>query len=105
MSAKRNWHLRLLESKPRYCEINACDHCQWGNNPHAPCPEPAQAIWQKRGKKADHESGGSGRSSPSVPIDLGREEIKNGIGKIPGTMRAQKDDALRRVYGKQRKPM
>jgi hypothetical protein len=39
----------LLKPKPRHCEINACDHCHWGNDPHTPCPEPVQATWQKRG--------------------------------------------------------
>lgn len=94
-----------LESKPRYGEIDACDHCYWRNNAHAPRPEPVQAIWQKAGNEADHESADRGRSSPSIPIHFGREEIQNGIGKIPGTVRAKKNDALRGIDGKQREPV
>jgi len=103
---KRNWasQLGLLQSKPGYCEIDACGHCHWGNDPHTQCPEPAQAIWQKRSNEADHESADSRRGSPSVPIHFWREEIQNRISNIPGTMRAQKDDALRGIYGKQREP-
>jgi hypothetical protein len=86
--------ISLLEPKPRYCEIDACDHCHWRNDTQTPYPEPAQAIWQKRGNQADYESSDRGRRSPSVPIHLGREEIQDGIGNIPGTMRAEKDYAL-----------
>src|SRR5215468_4432972 len=93
-----------LEAKPRYREIDACDHCHRWNNPYTPRPEPAQAIWQKRGNEADHESADGGRSHPPVPVHLWREEIQNGIGKIAGTVSTQKDDALRRIHGKQRKP-
>jgi len=102
---RRNWFsTRLLQSEPGYCEVDACGHCHWGNDPHTPCPEPAQPIRQKAGNEADHESADRGRSSPSVPIDFGREEIQNGITKIPGTVRAQKNDALRGIDGKQREP-
>jgi hypothetical protein len=34
----------------------------------------------------------------------GARKSKNGIGKIPGTVRAQKNDVLRGVDGKQREP-
>ena len=93
---------KLLKPKPRYCEINAGDHRQWGNDPRTACPEPAKAIWQKCGNQADNESADRSKSSPSVPIHLGREEIQDRIGNIPGTMRAQKHNGLRGVNGKQR---
>jgi hypothetical protein len=106
LAKRRNWasQLGLLQSEPRYCKIDACGHCHWGNDPHTPCPEPVQAIWQKAGNEADHERADRGRSSPTVPIHFGREEIQNGIGKIPGTVHAQKNDALRGIDGKQREP-
>src|SRR5215472_15542444 len=94
--------ISLLEPKPRYCEIDACDHCQWGNDPRTAGPEPAKATRQKRGNQADNESADRSKSSPSVPIHFGREEIQDRIGNIPGTMRAQKDNGLRGINGKQR---
>ena len=93
---------KLLKPKPRYCEINAGDHRQWGNDPRTAYPEPAKAIWQKCGNQADNESADRSKSSPSVPIHFGREEIQDRIGNIPGTMRAQKDNGLRGINGKQR---
>ena len=94
--------ISLLEPKPRYCEIDACDHCQWGNDPRTACPEPAKATRQKRGNQADNESADRSKSSPSVPIHFGCEEIQDRIGNIPGTMCAQKDNGLRGINGKQR---
>jgi len=67
-------------------------------------PRTSSADQAKAGNEADHESADRGRSSPSVPIHFGREEIQNGITKIPGTVSAQKNDALRGIDGKQREP-
>src|SRR5262245_3297684 len=89
-----------LESKPRHCEINACEHRHWGNGPYTPCPDPAQALGQERSNYADYESADRRRRSPSVPVHFWRKEIQSRIGKFPGTVRAQKNDALRRIYGK-----
>ena len=94
----------LLKPKPGYREIDAGDHCDEGNDASTPCPKPAQAIWQERGNKADYESADRSKSNPSVPIHLGCEEIQDGIGNIPRTMSAEKDDALRWINGKQREP-
>src|ERR1700744_243063 len=94
----------LLHPKPGDCEISACDHRDWWNDPHAPGPDPGQASRQKPGKQADDERADRSGSGPSVPVHLGRKEIQDGIGNIARTMQAEKDDALRGINGKQREP-
>src|SRR5262245_56305337 len=100
LGQKRTW----LHSKPRYREIDTCDHRHWGNDQRTQSPEPTQTIWQKRRNEADNESTDCGGSGPSVPIHFGCEEIQNGVGKIPGTVCAQEHDALRGIDGKKREP-
>ncbi len=94
----------LLKPKPGNCEISAGNHRYRRNDPHTPCPKPGQASRQKRGDKADDESADRSGSNPSIPVHFRREEVQDGIGNVPETVQAEKNDALRGINRKQREP-
>jgi hypothetical protein len=95
-----------LLSEPGNSQVNARHHCEYGSDPHPSWPKPTRpASREQRSDRADHQRAECGRGSPAVPIQLGGEEIQNGIGDIAGTVQARKNDAERRIDGKKRKPL
>src|SRR5215831_10200358 len=94
-----------LLSEPRNSQVHARHHCEDRSHPYPSWPKPARPVSrQQRSYRADHERAERGSGGPTVPPHLGRQKVHCGIGDIAGTVHTRKDDAKRRIDGKQRKP-
>ena len=94
-----------LLSEPRNSQVYARHHCEDRSHPYPSWPKPARPVdRQQRSYRADHERAECGSGGPTVPPHLGCQKVHCGIGDIAGTVHTRKDDAKRRIDGKQRKP-